>query len=83
MKSEDIDNYLLMLRYGIHGIGPKTALKIAKEFESDFDSNDITSAIKSFVSWWKLHHNTLTSVCDGSKFRLKLKKLNIGTDLPN
>ena len=45
--------------------------------------NDFIASIKAFADWWKLHHSTLTSGCEGSKFRLKLKKLKVENDLPN
>ena len=67
---------------GVVGIGPKTAYKILTEF-SPLNNNNFFRSLEAFSSWWKLHHQTLTSGADGSKFRLKLKKLNLDADFPN
>ena len=67
---------------GVVGIGPKTAYKILSEFSPQNTTNFFRS-LEAFSSWWKLHHQTLTSGADGSKFRLKLKKLKLDADFPN
>ena len=58
---------------GVTGIGPKGAAKLIDEFNH----------LDAFVTWWKMHHKTLTTGADGSKFRLKLKKLKLDPDFPN
>ena len=45
--------------------------------------DDYGEVLKAFASWWKRHHKSLTSGTDGSKFRLKLKKLELDSDFPN